>query len=98
MPDAFRPLWRTLLRKALPTDALAHCRVAVFGLGDSGYPRYNVAAKKLDRRLEALGAGRLVSLGLGDDQARCRVRCPRACAARLTRSRGGAAPAGLLLT
>ena len=50
--------------------ALAHCRCAVFGLGDSGYPKFNVMAKKLDRRLEALGAAKLVPLGLGDDQAR----------------------------
>ncbi len=59
-----------LLRKSLPADALARCAVAVFGLGDSGYPKYNVTAKKLDRRLEALGAQRLLPLGLGDDQAR----------------------------
>ncbi len=46
----------------------------MFGLGDSGYPKYNTTAKKLDRRLEALGAARLLPLGLGDDQAR-RARC-----------------------
>ena len=69
-PDAFRPLWRLLLRKSLPADALARCSVAVFGLGDSGYPKYNVTAKKLDRRLAALGAHHLLPLGLGDDQAR----------------------------
>lgn len=63
-------LWRSLLRKSLPPTALAHCRCAVFGLGDSGYPKFNVMAKKLDRRLEALGAQKLVPLGLGDDQAR----------------------------
>ena len=74
-PDSFRALWKMLLRKALPSDALACCSVAVFGLGDSGYPKYNVTAKKLDRRLEALGARRLVPLGLGDDQARAAPLC-----------------------
>ena len=69
-PDSFVRLWRSLLRKSLPPTALAHCRCAVFGLGDSGYPKFNVMAKKLDRRLEALGAAKLVPLGLGDDQAR----------------------------
>jgi sulfite reductase alpha subunit-like flavoprotein len=42
--------------------------VAVFGLGDSGYLKYNTMGKLLYRRLEALGAGALVPLGLGDDQ------------------------------
>ena len=39
-------------------------------MGDSGYPKFNVTAKKLVRRLEALGAPQLLPLGLGDDQAR----------------------------
>lgn len=67
-PDSFVRLWRALLRKSLPADALAHCHVAVFGLGDSGYLHFNVVAKKLDRRLDALGARKLLPLGLGDDQ------------------------------
>lgn len=40
----------------------------VFGLGDSCYVQYNVAAKKLDRRLAQLGATPVVDRGLGDDQ------------------------------
>ena len=92
-PDSFRALWKMLLRKALPSDALASSSVAVFGLGDSGYPKYNVTAKKLDRRLEALGARRLVPLGLGDDQARRAA--VRLCARALTLLALGAARAGL---
>ena len=34
----------------------------------TGYQKYNVVAKKLDRRLAALGAGAVVERGLGDDQ------------------------------
>ena len=34
----------------------------------AGYLHYNVAAKKLARRLQALGAAACVALGLGDDQ------------------------------
>jgi hypothetical protein len=67
-------LWRALLRKSLPASALSHCHVAVFGLGDSGYVHFNVVAKKLDRRLETLGANKLLPLGLGDDQVRSRRR------------------------
>ncbi|KAG1663014.1 hypothetical protein FOA52_016029 [Chlamydomonas sp. UWO 241] len=69
-PENARSFWRFLLRKSLPPDSLSGLRCAVFGLGDSGYPKYNVAAKKLDRRLEGLGATHLLERGLGDDQAR----------------------------
>ena len=34
----------------------------------AGYLHYNVAAKKLTRRLQALGAAACVAPGLGDDQ------------------------------
>jgi len=63
-----RPLWRALLRKSLPGDAFRSLSAAVFGLGDSGYPLFCVTAKKLSRRLAALGAAELLPLGLGDDQ------------------------------
>ena len=36
----------------------------------AGYPKYNVVAKKLYRRLEGLGAQLVAPLGLGDDQHR----------------------------
>ena len=35
----------------------------------AGYEQYNVVAKKLDRRLAALGARAALERGLGDDQA-----------------------------
>ena len=63
-----RTAWSGLLRRSLPADTLARVRFAVFGLGDSGYADYNTVAKKLDRRLEQLGAQRLLAKGLGDDQ------------------------------
>ena len=34
----------------------------------AGYQKYNVVAKKLDRRLVALGADPMLERGLGDDQ------------------------------
>ena len=68
-PANCRSLWRFLSRAALPASCLAGLRVAVFGFGDSGYPLFNAAARKLSRRLvEGLGAAPLVPLGLGDDQ------------------------------
>mmetsp|Transcript_40612 Transcript_40612/g.65890 ORF Transcript_40612/g.65890 Transcript_40612/m.65890 type:complete len:529 (+) Transcript_40612:173-1759(+) len=60
--------WRFLLKRTLPPDYLSTCKFAVFGLGDSSYPKYNVVAKKLDVRLGALGGQRLCARGLGDEQ------------------------------
>lgn len=69
-PENISALWKFLRRKSLPADALVRVTAAVFGLGDSGYLGYNVMAKLLYRRLEALGANMVAPLGLGDDQHR----------------------------
>ncbi|KAL0040841.1 hypothetical protein WJX79_006949 [Trebouxia sp. C0005] len=68
VPSNMKAFWKFLLRKALPADSLKGVTVAVFGLGDSGYQSYNTVAKKLDRRLTALGASVVCERGLGDDQ------------------------------
>jgi hypothetical protein len=40
-----RGFWRFLLRRSLPLgSSLPGLRFAVFGLGDSGYPQFNVSA------------------------------------------------------
>ena len=41
-PENSRRFWRFMLRKSLAADSLASLRFAVFGLGDSGYPKFNV--------------------------------------------------------
>jgi flavodoxin len=69
-PDNMRSFWSFLLRKSLPLDSLSNSSFAVFGLGDSGYAKYNVVAKRLDARLAGLGGQRILPLGLGDDQDR----------------------------
>lgn len=63
-----KSFWRLLLRKSLPNTSLSDMHHAIFGLGDSGYQQYNTVAKKLERRLQALGSPALTALGLGDDQ------------------------------
>lgn len=68
VPDNMRTFWRFLLRKDLPVGSLQAVQHACFGLGDSSYPKFNYAAKRLHRRLEQLGSRALVPLGLGDDQ------------------------------
>lgn len=67
-PENITEFWKFLRRKSLPPNSLSSMSVAVFGLGDSGYLKYNTMGKLLYRRLEALGAGALIPLGLGDDQ------------------------------
>ena len=51
-----KEFWRFLLRKDLAGDSLYGVHVAVFGLGDSGYPKYNVrrAVWQADVRISVL--------------------------------------------
>ncbi|RKO83046.1 flavo protein-like protein [Blyttiomyces helicus] len=67
-PGNMKKFWKSLLRKSLPPNALSTLTFAVFGLGDSSYPKYNFPSKKLHKRLLQLGASAIVPLGEGDDQ------------------------------
>lgn len=69
IPDNAKPLWRSLLRRDLPRDALSSLTFAVFGLGDSSYAKFNAAARKLWTRLTQLGALPVYDRGLGDEQS-----------------------------
>lgn len=68
-PTSMLKFWQFLLRKSLPLNSLESVSIAVFGLGDSSYEKYNAAARKLSKRLQQLGAKELIPIGLGDDQA-----------------------------
>ncbi|GAB4827847.1 multidrug-resistance type transporter [Ancistrocladus abbreviatus] len=67
-PDCMKVFWRFLLQRHLSSNWLEGVQYAVFGLGDSGYQKYNFVAKKLDKRLSDLGATMIIEKGLGDDQ------------------------------
>ncbi|CAO3701383.1 hypothetical protein G6F70_004741 [Rhizopus microsporus] len=74
-PSNSREFWKALNGLILGDINFSELNYAVFGMGDSHYwPReedaifYNRPGKLLDAKLEALGATRLVDLGLGDDQ------------------------------
>ncbi|VFQ83550.1 unnamed protein product [Cuscuta campestris] len=67
-PDSMKVFWRFLLKRSLSQSWLKNVKYAVFGLGDSGYQKYNYVAKKLDKRLLDLGATPVIEKGLGDDQ------------------------------
>ncbi|MCJ1389062.1 NAPDH-dependent diflavin reductase [Xylographa bjoerkii] len=68
LPNNARRFWTILLRKKLPPTYLHDAHFTVFGLGDSSYPKYNFAARKMQRRLIQLGAEELFSQGEGDEQ------------------------------
>ncbi|KMZ73527.1 hypothetical protein ZOSMA_146G00010 [Zostera marina] len=68
IPDSMKVFWKFLLQKNLSSVWLSGVHYAVFGLGDSGYQKYNYTAKKLDRRLLNIGGKSLIEKGLGDDQ------------------------------
>lgn len=68
-PDNMKSFWRFLLRRNLPADSLSSMRMAILGLGDSGYTKFNAAARRLRARLLQLGATEVASIGLGDDRS-----------------------------
>ncbi|KAA0173260.1 hypothetical protein FNF27_05186 [Cafeteria roenbergensis] len=68
-PDNMREFWRVMTRADLPPSGLSSVRVAVLGLGDSSYSKFNVVARKLSVRLGQLGAQELCARGLADEQS-----------------------------
>ncbi|KAI9374946.1 hypothetical protein BJX61DRAFT_532026 [Aspergillus egyptiacus] len=56
LPANARTFWRSLLLKKLPPTFLSGVDFTWFGLGDSSYPKFNWAARKLYKRLLQLGA------------------------------------------
>lgn len=60
--------WKSLLRRRLPPDYLQEINFTTFGLGDSSYPKFNWAARKLHKRLSQLGAREIYSRGEADEQ------------------------------
>ncbi|KAL1956253.1 hypothetical protein VTO42DRAFT_7513 [Malbranchea cinnamomea] len=67
-PGNSRVFWRSLLLKKLPPTYLDGVNFALFGLGDSSYPKFNWAARKLHKRLLQLGANELYPTGEADER------------------------------
>ncbi|PWY70273.1 hypothetical protein BO70DRAFT_389949 [Aspergillus heteromorphus CBS 117.55] len=67
-PANARSFWRSLLLKRLPPTFLEGVNFASFGLGDSSYPKFNWAARKLHKRLVQLGANEIYGCGEADQQ------------------------------
>ncbi|KKK26546.1 hypothetical protein ARAM_002953 [Aspergillus rambellii] len=68
LPANARTFWRSLLLKKLPPTFLSGVRFTWFGLGDSSYPKFNWAARKLYKRLLQLGADEIYPGGEADQQ------------------------------
>lgn len=67
-PNTFRHSWSSLLQPdTAPASCMAGLQYAVYGLGDSLYPKFNYMAKMLHNRLRQLGGTPLVMRGLGDE-------------------------------
>lgn len=64
-----RSFWSSLKKRSLPKDLLAHLDIAYFGLGDSSYPKFNYAIRKLHNRITGqLGANELFDRLEADEQ------------------------------
>lgn len=67
-PQNARAFWKTLLSNRLRPGILRRMCFSTFGLGDSSYPRYNVAHRMLFGRLLQLGAQLMCPRGEGNEQ------------------------------
>ncbi|KAI9726594.1 MAG: NAPDH-dependent diflavin reductase [Chrysothrix sp. TS-e1954] len=68
LPANSRKCWRRLRNARLKLGCLTQVRFASFGLGDSSYPKYNWAHRKLHSRLQQLGAQSVCERGESDEQ------------------------------
>ncbi|OJD36066.1 nadph-dependent fmn fad containing oxidoreductase [Diplodia corticola] len=68
LPRNAQLLFRKLRSKKLAPNCLENCIFTSFGLGDSSYPQFNWAHRKLGNRIEQLGAQRLIEAGEADEQ------------------------------
>ncbi|CAI7676714.1 unnamed protein product [Penicillium pancosmium] len=68
LPANSRKFWKSLLLKKLPPTYLSGVNFTTFGLGDSSYPKFNWAVRKLYKRLVQLGANDIYPTGEADQQ------------------------------
>ncbi|KAJ5663374.1 hypothetical protein N7507_004105 [Penicillium longicatenatum] len=68
LPANARTFWKSLLLKKLSPTFLNGVNFASFGLGDSSYPKFNWAVRKLYKRLLQLGANDIYPTGEADQQ------------------------------
>lgn len=67
-PSNANKFWLSLRRKKLTATSLSNVKYGLVGLCDSSYPKFNLAARKLDKRLQQLGASSIVEPCEADEQ------------------------------
>ena len=67
-PSNAKAFWMDLLKKKLPPTFLQHVLFFLVGLGDTSYPKFNWAARKLGKRLTQLGAFQVIDACEADEQ------------------------------
>lgn len=68
LPPNSQKFWKAIRSTRLRPGCLQQMRFASFGLGDTSYPKYNWAHRKLYNRLVALGAQPICDRGESDEQ------------------------------
>ncbi|CCH45991.1 NADPH-dependent diflavin oxidoreductase 1 [Wickerhamomyces ciferrii] len=68
-PKNSRKFWKFMLKRKLPNDLLNHLYFTTFGLGDSSYPKFNWAVKKLHNRILQLGGVEFSKRAESDEQS-----------------------------
>eukprot|EP01065_Artemidia_motanka_P035907 TRINITY_DN4380_c0_g1_i3.p1 TRINITY_DN4380_c0_g1~~TRINITY_DN4380_c0_g1_i3.p1 ORF type:complete len:854 (+),score=286.12 TRINITY_DN4380_c0_g1_i3:59-2563(+) len=69
IPQTATRFWVMLNSPGLGREVLSGMRVAVLGVGDTGYDNFCAAAKAVHARMGQLGAGDLLPLALADEDA-----------------------------
>ncbi|KAH3671981.1 hypothetical protein OGAPHI_000167 [Ogataea philodendri] len=69
IPRNGRNFWKFMRKRRLPGDLFSNLVFTSFGLGDSSYPKYNSAIRKVHARFLQLGAKELCPRGEGDEQS-----------------------------
>lgn len=68
-PRNLKKFIKFLFKRKLPADLLSHIKFTTFGLGDSSYPKFNYAIRKIHMRLLQLGALELSARCEGDEMS-----------------------------
>lgn len=67
-PSNAHRFWLGLRRKKLTATSLANVKYGLVGLCDSSYPKFNLTARKLHKRLQQLGASSILEPCEADEQ------------------------------
>lgn len=67
-PFCGQHFYNCLISDLFPKDFLKKTNIAIFGLGDSSYAKFNFASQKLFKAFENLGSNMIIERGIGNIQ------------------------------